>query len=276
MQYTELQHRAADIVRVKRLWKPAIFTNYEVRLLFDLIPDYHHQKVALGFIALQMMRPSEICDMKWAWLKTRDGQIKEHTHTVYKAKNQKVKSGVSVTYKEVKKPIYSAWLAEQTAGYHKRAPSYEYGKMFQWTTTDALRKWLILARKAARAKKLEPMYDFLLDKCDEVVKGATGTQYRATLYSLRRFAITFHYWVTFKQDIVALANHIGHADPRTTFSHYVKPKEAIGLTQQMIDDEITIDEFIHLQGKKQRQLVEYTPEWKKRMLPTGQSTLHDF
>lgn len=39
---------------------------------------------------------------------------------------------------------------------------------------------------------------------------------------------------------------------------------------------IGIDECIHLRGKKQMQILQFTPEWQKRFVPVGQRTLGDF
>ena len=70
----------------------------------------------------------------------------------------------------------------------------------------------------------------------------------------------------------------GPGNPRriNLHEHYIFPKESIGLTQEMIDQNITIDQFIQLAGKAQTQLLDFDPSYQKRFLPQGQTTLGDF
>jgi integrase len=251
-------------------------TAHEVKLFFDLLPDYSAEKLGYCFITSQIMRCTEICALRWHWLTIKDDKLRKMRHWVYKPMNRKTAQGRHLYYKEVEKPCYSEYLSDQLIGYAKRAPVYENNKLFPWTTEDALQKHFIVLRKKIQAGKLAPEYQGFLDVMSKPIFGSVPIRHRISPYSLRRFAFTFHYWVTFKQDIIALAKHAGHSEVRTTLNHYVQPKEAIGLTQEMIDANITIDQFIHLEGKKQRKLEEFTPEWRKRFVPIGQMQLFDF
>ena len=69
---------------------------------------------------------------------------------------------------------------------------------------------------------------------------------------------------------------MGHSNPKTTYEHYVFPKEAIGLTKEMIEDKTTIDQFIHLHGQKQSLLSDFVEKPEMVFLPKGQSVLSDF
>ncbi|MFW6119397.1 MAG: hypothetical protein ACOC80_00625 [Petrotogales bacterium] len=124
--------------------------------------------------------------------------------------------------------------------------------------------------------QIQTLKDHDVKQC-EVLQGLDNkTQHRVCLYSLRRFAFTFHYYVTFNCDEIALAKAFGHTRPDTTLQYYVQPKEAIGLTDKMIADNITIDQFIHLHGKAQYTIPEFFPQFQKRFTPADQKALTDY
>lgn len=274
------QELVKPIVRnilVKQLWKAPVFTAFEAKLFFDFLPDYSQEKISCAFLGFQIMRPSEVPQLRYPWLTIKDDQLIEMRHWVYKARTTIHKNGDLTTWrKEVKKPCWSKHLSDQLIGYAKRHPAYTDGRLFSWTQRDSMQNIFKDIREKVKEGKLPSEYACFLDTNTYPLKGQSLTKYRLNLYALRRFGITFHYWVTFKQDIVKLAHHTGHANPKTLYEHYVFPKETIGLTQKMIDDNISIDQFIQLHGKKQTRIIEFMPQWKERFTPAGQTTLNDF
>jgi len=265
-----------DRIIVRPIYKHAIPTAHEVRLLLDLVPDYTYMKIALGLLATSMIRPSEVMSLRWNWFKIEDDTVKEFRHYIYKPKNRKTMMGRNYYFKSTIKPMYSKWLSDQIVGYAKKAPSLENNKMFPWTTNDALTKWFATQRNRFKRGELGKEYEFLLDTVSETVYGRPQASYRIGNYALRRFAISFHYYMTYGERAEEMTQITGHANVKTVFDHYIKPKESFGLTQQMIDDKISIDQFIHLKGKHQMMIPEFVPEWNKRFTPVGQSTLFDF
>ena len=263
----------AERITVQQTWKCPVPTAHEVKLLFDALPEYDAMKVAFGLLVVGCMRPTEMVDLTWNdFFINKKSEVEHLTHRCYKARNYSVSSGNAVKFKEVLKPVYrrSRWLHEQLTGYAKVCPDYYARKLFPWTCPKSPQKRL----QKLRLKLVgHPDYSFLADENGYVVKGENGTKYRITTYALRRFGITWLYYTEFNRDEVALARHIGHSNPRTTMEHYVMPREAIGLTQGMIDDKISLDDFIHLKGKNQMQLVDYVPEWKAKFSEVGQTTL---
>ncbi len=279
MKLGTIQLLETDRVSVKQMWKFPSPVAHEVKLLFDAFRDYSRQKVGLGLLTIPGMRPSEAAIIKKPrFCLSSDGHIQEFTHEAYKPRLYVGKIARHYKYKEVKKPIYawSPWLSDQIIGYFKTSPEYEGCKAFPWTTGDVFIKMFQKLRKAYIAGKLGPDYAFLLEKNDYPLLNNPPIQHRVNPYSLRRFAITFHYWITFNKNLPLVSSIWGHSDPKTTFNHYILPYQAIGLTEQMIKQKITMDEFIHLQGKKQMRIIDFNPDWQHRLLPAGQARLSDF
>ena len=92
--------------------------------------------------------------------------------------------------------------------------------------------------------------------------------------------MTFSYWskapIGFNKDIIALSKYVGHSNPKTTYEHYIFPKESIGLTDEMINNKIDLGQFINLHGKKQTQLIDYIKKPEIKFLCKGQSCLGDY
>jgi len=264
-----------DRIIVVPIYKHCIPSAEEVNLLFDLCKDNMKVSLGLAFLCISMMRPTEICRLRWHWFKI-DDEVREFTHYIYKPQNRKTMLGRNFYFKETKKPIYSKWLSDLIISYAKICERYENNKLFPWTSADVLQKWFMVQRKLMKTGKLDDRYKFLLDTNTKTVHGAVVDRYRVSPYSLRRFAISFHYWVTYGGDEVKLAEVTGHSRVKTLLGHYVKPKESFGLTQKMIDDKIKIDQFIRLKGKAQMVIPDFAPDWDKKFTPVGQTSLHDF
>ncbi len=268
-----------DRLIVKPLYKYPVPTAHEVKILLDTFPDYSQIKVALGILIFQGLRPSELIGLSWHRFKFDEERtrITEMTHIVYKPSNRKTHTGSNYYFKELKKPMYSRWLSDQLIGYSKICANYERQRMFCWTKTDSLKTYFESLRKKAKNKQLPEEYNFLLDQNFEVVIGKNYLKYRISTYSLRRFSFTFHYYVTFKQDVVALARAFGHSRPETCLNHYIMPKEAIGLTQEMIDAKITMDEFVNSSIANQTVINDFQKaEIRPRFLERGQRTIFDY
>ena len=121
------------------------------------------------------------------------------------------------------------------------------------------------------------MYDFMFDKMQKTIHGMQGhNPFRVSLHALRRFGTTFHYWVTYKKDVVKLSKLFGYSKIETAFQSYIMPFEAIGLTQEMIDNKISIDQFIQLRGKRQKVIPDWYTVPKPIFLEKGQTSLADF
>lgn len=232
------------IIRIKNLEQYPLPCAHELYSILLSLPDFHPYKVALGLLAIEGLRPIELCRL------TRDCFILDQTktkvlkikHLVYKAKNNKYNSTI---FKSVEKPIYSKWLSDQIIGYLAITPHYRYDLVFPFSTSDSLHKYFGNLRKTRT-------FSFMLDTNLYTLKGEDKTQYRVSLYSLRRFAFTFHYWVTYDKDAVKLAKIFGHSKVDTTYTHYIYPKEAIGLTEQDIIHKVSIDEFLNLCAQNQK------------------------
>lgn len=260
-------------IKIKKLYVDPTIKNTELNKVLNLLDDFHQYKVALGLLAIQGLRPAELCDLtRDNFIFSNDGQrIVKMRHFVYKPKNNK--SGIT-TYKEVEKPIYSKWLSDQLIGYMKTTPQYKFNKLFSFTTSDSLHKYLVNLRKN-KGKEMP----FLLEKINENVKGqANKTTYRFTLYSLRRFSFTFHYWVTYNKDAVQLAKIFGHSKVDTTLTHYIQRKEAIGLVESNNFKNTSLDEFIGLVPKTEQltAFFEAIEKHTKETLVEGQRTLSQF
>jgi integrase len=270
-----------DRVITQQCWKFPVPTAHEVKLLLDAFPDFSAPKLGLGFTATLGHRPIEVTRLRWQNFTIREGQVVDHTHKVNKPVGRTTRMGKNYVEKELRKPVYalSKWLNDQLIGYAKIAPKLEAGLLFPWNTRESVAKHLSLLRGRIKKfpKQFGSAYGCFFDKNSHVSVGPDQPiPYRINVYSLRRFCMTFHYYMTFKEDPIATAKFFGHSEAATTLGHYIQPKEAIGLTQEMIDARITIDEFIHLQGKAQMRLEEFDPLWELRFTPVGQATLRDF
>jgi hypothetical protein len=141
--------------------------------------------------------------------------------------------------------------------------------VFPFSTPDSLHKWMAQIRRSAVHK-----LPFLLEKNLYTLKGQDKTRYRVSLYSLRRFAFTFHYYVSFNEDVVSLARNFGHSKIETTYNYYVFPKQSIGL-----QGELTVDQLLRFKPLNDRQLSEFVITLQRSaraLLVPGQRCLSDF
>jgi len=270
-----------DRVIVKQLWKFPVPTAHEIKLLVDFFDDYTPIKVALGLTIVDALRPIENSRLRWPQFTIENGRVKEFWHYINKPVGRTTRLGKNYEEKAIKKPVYewSKWLSDQLIGLAKRSPKLESDHLFMWNNRESMTKYLSNMRKEIKSnpKEYGSEYNCFFDKNSYVRIGFDQPiPFRINWYSIRRFSMTFHFYVTFKQDPIATAKAFGHSEAATTLGHYIMPKEAIGLTQEMIDNKISIDEFIHLHGKKQMLLVDYNPEWEKRFTPVGQRHITDF
>lgn len=244
---------------VKRLYVAPVPHVEELRVLLSLLEDYSIEKTAILTMLDVFPRPAELCNMSWnkVFLDQSKSKVVKLRHYVYKARGYIRQSGKVDVYKEVEKKINSEYFKKYLLEYYKRTGGFYNNKVFSWNTPDGLSKVFSVLRKKAKEGQLSDNCLFLLDKCDITLNGTDKTQYRVQPYSLRRFSLSFHYYITFNQDVVALARISGHCNPATLLKHYIMPKEAIGLTQKMINDKITMDEFIRFKGKSQVDLWGY-------------------
>lgn len=271
-----LRKDKADIVTVKCLYKYPVPTAQELRAMLDTLPKFDPLLIALTMLASQALRPVELCDLHWDEAFTfnqNNDLIQKMKHMVYKAKNRMLMTGqTKVTYKELQKPMYSKWLSHKLLKYKEYFGECQGNKIFPWTTNDALNKFFTTARKSKN-----PKLTFMLDKNHYPLKGQDKTRYRIHPYALRRFAFTFHYWTTYNQDIVSLSRDFGHSRIETTMNYYVFPKESIGLTDEMIKNKITFDEFVFGKDKDQEELARYIHQ--EQVLPIrtpGQRAINEY
>lgn len=271
---------ANDRVIVKQLWKFPVPTAHEVKLLLDHFEDYSKAKVGLGLIAVSALRPIELTRLTWQRFQVNeDGMVASFFHKVNKPAGRQTKNGRNYHEKEIRKPVlkWSRWLSEQVSGYARTAPRLECGSLFPWRQTTSVSKYISNLRKQVKNGELDSRYDCFLDKNSYTAAGPSQPiPFRINCYSLRRFCMTFHFYTTFGMDPVATAKFFGHSEAATTLGHYIQPKEAIGLSQEMIDSGVTFDEFVHLRGKKQMRLVDFDPEWESRFRARGQTVLAEF
>lgn len=274
-----------DRVFIKKLWKFPVPTNYELNLFLGKLEDTDPLKIGFALMLITGARPVEIVRMRWdRFIYDEQNNIfTQLLHETYKPSNRASKTGRNYYFKQVKKDvgIKSQWINELLHKYQQKCPGYDHNRLFPFTSPDSFNKYFCQLRKKVKKGELPHDYKCFIDQNIEQLKGCDSkTQYRISLYSFRRFAITFMYWskkpVGFDQDIVALSRYIGHTNPKTTYEHYVLPKEAIGLTETMIKECITIDQFIKLAGACQSQLTEFTEKPKYRFIPKGQTTLDSF
>lgn len=270
-----------DRVIVHQCWKFPVPTAFEVKLLLESFPEEPDVELGLGFIATTGLRPVEVTRLVWNKFKIATHRVERFTHYVNKPSGRVAKGGINWQEKELQKEVcdHSQWLSAKIIAYAKIAPKFKYDKLFQWSSSDGLCKWLERLRKRILKfpDKYGPEYQCFFDTNSYVKAGPNQPiPYRINAYSLRRFAFTFYYYVVFRCDPISTAKYFGHSTAATTLGHYVMPKEAIGLTQEMINARITIDQFIHLHGKNQMRLIDYDPTWESRFVPQGQKQLADF
>jgi integrase len=273
-----------DRIFIKQLWKYPVPTAEELNTLLTQFKDDDPVKIAFWTMIVTGARPVEVVRLQWNRF-VYDPKNKEFArllHETYKPSNRASKIGRHYYFKQVRKEISSKskQYSKLLLNYQHTCPKYDSNKLFPFTTPDALDKHLSRLRKKLQKNK-DPKLAFLFDTNIVQIKGIDSRRkYRISLYSLRRFAITFLYYskapVGFDKDIVALAKYIGHTNPRTTYESYVMPKEAIGLTQDLINKKVTIDEFLQIRAPKQKLLEEYAPKPKFQFIPKGQSVISDF
>lgn len=274
----EINFQEGDNIVIKKLYKPAIPTNSEIKMLIDLFPIGSPHRIALIMMIAIGPRPVELCNMNWNKLGycSKKNRIQNIKHYVYKAGSRLSNKSRTYFIKEVQKPINSTQLSNELISYRQSNMFDHTNRIFPWSNPDALNKQFTILRKKVMKRDLGPEYDFLLDKVTETVAGQSKTQYRVSLYSLRRFCITFHYYTTFKQDVIALAQYTGHSSPDNLLKHYIKPKETIGLTDEMIDANITIDQFINLGVAGQSTISDFIPARELGLPDANQATLWNF
>lgn len=148
-------------VYIRPLWKHAVPTNEEVRLMLDLIPDYHPLKVAIGILATMGLRPIEVCKLKWHWWKRDEqGNFIGLEHLIHKPKNTINQYSTSQFYKAIRKPVMSEWLNKQLLGYEKSGIKCMDNRMFPFSTTDSMHKWFTNTRKKLKQGKMGEEYGF--------------------------------------------------------------------------------------------------------------------
>lgn len=277
MLNSKIHLKKGDRVILKSIFKYPVPTATELKLLLDYFDKRPHIQLALAFIFIQGLRPVEVPRLTWSCFELSADKTKviSMRHLVYKPMNRKTHTGTNYYFKEVKKPIYSKWLSDLILTYSKTAPKYDNNMIFAFRHPDSIQKELLKLRNKAKKGLLPERYSFILDKSAKVVIGVNITKYRINLYALRRFAFTFHYYTTFNQDSVALSKTFGHERTETTMTHYVQPKEAVELTDEMINKEIDIDEFVILKPKNQLILNDWIVKDNK-FLEYGQKTLKQY
>lgn len=261
---------------LRKTWEKPVPTHREVNLLLELLPDGSATKVALGLVMIGL-RPIEVANLKWSafeWNKDKT-KLLSITHLMYKPTNRITASSINTYYKLIKKEWISDWLQEQIKLYAKSSPQYKNNKVFAFSTPDSLNKWFSKIRKKY---KKDPKYSFLQDKNFEVLeKSDTSlTRYRISLYSLRRFGLTFMYYVNFNQDVLKTSKYSGHSRPKTLLDHYLMPRESIGLTQDMLKENISFDNFIKIRLNYQKSIEDYQETPVNRFLESGQTQLLNF
>jgi integrase len=266
-------------IMTRKLYVYPVPTAQELNQILDYFPDGSAYKLGILLIAVLGMRPKELTELRYSDIdidkENRPFQVR---HKVYKAKNGTFDKSLHYNRKEVLKPIWSEFLKDQIIEYMRIHPVYEHNKIFPWNTSDSLHKAFSQLRNKVIKKQLKE-YDFILDKVTEteIIKGQKFNIYRISPYSLRRFSFTYHYYITYNKDVITLSKNFGHSRPDTTLQYYVMPKESVGLTEEMINNKINIDQFILLKGKSQMVIPDFTiDDVKKRMRGFGQVNLFNW
>lgn len=273
-----MRFQDADTIEIKQASVAATLNNVEMRLILETIGEGEALSCALALVGSQIMRPAELSYLSWLHSFTIDidkNRITKMQHPTYKSKSLIMRSNkTKITYMMLKKQMFSNWASEQLLKYRAKYGDCLNGLVFPWRSAGCVTKqWQRF--RLMNCHKLP----FLLDRTNETLKGADKTQYRITAYSFRRFAFTFHYWVTFNKDIVSLCNFAGHKHIETTWE-YIYPKEAIGLTQEMIDKRITWDQFVFGFDLRQMKLKDWQHEqamlYAQLPIAQGQRKLDDY
>lgn len=285
MQYAKLlqQTKPGDRVVLRPLWKHPVPTGYEVRLLLDLLPESDPFRLSVSIMARLGLRSAETAEAAWQDLQLSLDKTKvlSMDHWIYKPTHHKYAHSITTIYKKARKPVHtlSPQLSNEVIRWAKTCPQLQEGKLFPWSGSGPIRKHFSRLRNFMRhgmdCGDLGPEYECFFDVNDERVVGEPFNKYRIDIHSLRRFAITFHHWVTFQGDLVRTCQFFGHTNPETTLKHYVKPADAIGLTQEMIRKRISIDEFIEA-SQLNMKLTTFMQEWEERFFLPGQTRLADF
>ncbi len=280
-QVEKQKYQDFDVVTVKALYRYPVPTATEFRTFLDRIPDFHPFKIAMGLIGIEAMRPIEVVNLKWSGLffSKDNTEIEKIRHMVYKPKNRITWICRKTFYKEIEKPMFSKWLSDQIMGYREIYPQYAADKVFPWTTTHALSKLFTQARKSV-SKGVGDFKDcpFLLEENTYQLKGQDKSLYRLHPYSFRRFAFSFHYYMTFGRDAVSLSRAFGHTKTETTMNHYVFPYETIGLCEDNVLHSIDIDTLLGFKLTN-RKLTEFYQGVKKQVYALrcpGQRSLFDY
>ncbi len=273
-------------VYVRELWKHPCPTNEELKLLLDLLEDGHPYKVVLSLIAFSGVRPIEACGLRWHnFRKDSSGRFVEFTHRIYKATNNMNKASITTIFKAIRKPILSDFLQNQLQLWESKGIRNINDKLFSFGKPDSVQKWLNLQRKIAKAGGLGDEYEFLTDPSLVPLTHNCMNRHRITMYSLRRFCLTFLFWTVYhrkakyNRDGAALLmsrEYSGHSRPSTLLDHYILPPESIGLTQDMVESKIGFDQFVRMRGKNQKSLFDYAPIPESSLLSVpdvGQASL---
>lgn len=238
-----MRFEEADVIEIRYAQKQPICNNVELRQI--LLSPYLLPAHVCGYalLASQIMRPRETNFLNWYnnsfTIDIDRQQIVSMQHPSYKAELRTLDSNLKkITYLMLPKPFFSKWLSARLLQYRRDYGECREGQVFPWTTSGALTRALARLRD-----KHGHELPFLHDLMNGAAKGAVAKMHRVHTYTFRHFGFTFHYWVTFNQDILALRDFAGHQDVETTWQ-YVHTKEEIGLTQEMIDRNISWDEFV--------------------------------
>jgi len=142
----------------------------EVRTVLTFLEEGDPHACALGCIASQIMRPSESAYLNWNqntpfqsfFYNEERNQIVEMQHPTYKAKPMLMRSNkTKITYRMLRKPMFSRWLSEQLLKYRAKHGDCHYGQVFPWKDGAALTKFF--SRLRLQHGRSLP---FLLDTCN--------------------------------------------------------------------------------------------------------------
>ena len=251
-----MRFQEADIIELRYSIARPICHRDELReflLSPHLLP---HHRCGFGLIASQIMRPKETAYLNWYNksfnIDVDQNRIIEMQHPAYKARIQTLPSNLrKITYLMLKKPFFSRWLSDALLRYRQEYGECYNGQVFPWTTGGALDKAITRLRNKHGIE-----LPFLHERLNDSVKGKVAAIYRVHPYTFRHFAFTFHYWVTFNQDIISLKEFAGHESVETTWG-YVHSKEEIGLTDEMIAQGISWDQFVFGIDLRQAKINQY-------------------
>lgn len=257
------RNKQIGVIRVKDVAAYPLPKFYELRMLLDSFTEFTSYKIAFAIMAIQGLRPIEVTRLSRDCFiyNTDKTKIISMQYYAYKARNNKNKFA---TFKLIKKPMYSEWLSTQIINY-LALNSCLGGTIFSFTTADMFNKTMSNIRKKGKIK-------FMHEKITETLVGQNNTQYRISPYALRRFAFTFHYWITYKQEAVTLAKIFGHSKVDTTLSYYVFPKESIGLTDEDLENPLSIDEYLGFNDRYNKVIESHIVNTENLINETTQNT----